>query len=87
MDRLVLPRRIGLTSIGYIEYVKRKTPLFEEVRDHTCRPKVCIGIADFISRYRASIEGSIDISDTFAETLQNLSEVSSTGSLHLRKSI
>lgn len=79
LDRVVLPRKIGLSVIGYIEYVKRRAPTVEEVREFTCRPKPCIDIVDVVDSCRTCIEGSIDISDTLAEALQQLSEVSSTG--------
>lgn len=79
LNKLVILRRIGLSSIGYIEYSEGREPLYKEVKEFTCRPKISLGIADAISRHRMCIEGSIDISDTFAETILNLSEVSGTG--------
>ena len=79
LDRIVLPRRIGLSVIGYIEYIKKSTPTIEEVREFTCRPKPCIDIVDIVDGCRTCIEGSIDISDTLAEALQQLGEVSNAG--------
>lgn len=79
LDTLVLPRRIGFSAIGYMEYSRGRAPIHEDVREFTCRPRACVEVADVIEECRTCIEGSIDISDTFAEALQQLSDVSNTG--------
>ncbi|MEL9940487.1 MAG: AIR synthase related protein [Ignisphaera sp.] len=79
LSKIILPRRIGLSLIGYMEYAKKRTPSIDEVRKFSCRPMPCKQIVDVIEHCRSCLEGSIDISDTFAETLQQLSEVSEAG--------
>lgn len=79
LDKIILPRRIGLSMIGYMEYAKKRMPRIDEVRKFSCRPKPYIQIVDVIESCRTCLEGSIDISDTFAETLQQLGEVTGTG--------
>ena len=79
LDIVVIPRRLGLSVIAYIEYVEKRVPSFEEVKEFSCRPRACTEIASIVEECRACIDGSIDISDTFAEALQQLSEVSNVG--------
>jgi thiamine-monophosphate kinase len=79
LDALIIPRRLGLSVIAYTEYTEKRVPLHEEVREFSCRPRTCIEIVSVIEECRTCIDGSIDISDTFAEALHQLSEVSNTG--------
>ncbi|MEM0026996.1 MAG: AIR synthase related protein [Ignisphaera sp.] len=79
LSKVILPRRVGLSVMAYMEYVEKRTPSIDEVRKFSCRPMPYTRIVDAIEFSRTGLEGSIDISDTFAEALQQLSEVSGTG--------
>ncbi|HIP57192.1 MAG TPA: hypothetical protein EYH02_03870 [Ignisphaera aggregans] len=70
---LILVDRIGSTAIAYIEhYIYGEKPEDESVVERVCRPRAPLSVVDVIEKYRSSIIGSIDISDTFAETLYDL---------------
>jgi len=79
LDKILIPRKIGLSTIAYIEYSKGRYPAFEEVRNFACRPVVNTNIVSVLERCRQGITGSIDVSDTLAEALQQLHDVSGNG--------
>ena len=79
-SKLILVDRIGSTAIAYTEYyVYGEKPEDESVAERVCRPRVPLSIIDVIEKYRSSIIGSIDISDTFVETLYDLIIASGDG--------
>lgn len=70
---LILVDKIGSTAIAYTEhYVYGEKPEDEGVIERVCRPRISLSIVDVVEKYRSSIIGSIDISDTFVETLYDL---------------
>jgi len=79
LDVVILPRRVGLSAVAYIEFSRGRTPSYEEVKEFSCRPRACIDITKVIEECRKCIDGSIDISDTFAESLYQLGEVTDVG--------
>ncbi|MCI4437800.1 MAG: hypothetical protein JHC33_13420 [Ignisphaera sp.] len=79
LDVVILPRRVGLSAVAYIEFSRGRTPSHEEVKEFSCRPRACIDIVKVIEECRKCIDGSIDISDTFAESLYQLGEVTDVG--------
>ncbi|MEM0296833.1 MAG: AIR synthase related protein [Zestosphaera sp.] len=78
-DILLLPRRVGLSAIAFIDFVRGRTPLTDEVRAFSCRPEADLRLARFLVEDRSCVAGSIDVSDTLLESLQQISEVSGTG--------
>ncbi len=79
LDRIILPRKVGLSTMGYIDYTMGRIPELDDVRSFTCRPKADIRIVDALERYRSCIDGSIDVSDTLLESMQQLSDVNDVG--------
>lgn len=79
LDRVILPRKVGLSTVGYIDYTMGRTPELDDVKLFTCRPKADVRIADVLERCRSCIDGSIDISDTLLESMQQLSDVNEVG--------
>ncbi len=70
---LVLANHIGLPAIAYLEhYVYNTKPSDIEVIEHVCRPRVHTAIIDVIEKHRIAFVGSVDVSDTLAETLHDL---------------
>lgn len=78
-DRVVLARSVGLSSIAYLEYSNGRTPELREVREFSCRPRAIPWVADVVTEFSGCLSGSIDISDTLLESLQQLAEVQGTG--------
>ncbi len=84
LNYLILPRKIGDSVIAYIyqydrELVAPMFNIFEPLLKCICKPLVNLEITRVIEKHRACIVGSIDISDTFAETLYDLSMISQRG--------
>jgi len=79
LDTVIIPRKLGLSVIAYLEYIGKRVPLHEEVKEFSCRPRACTEIISIVEECRTCIDGSIDISDAFAEALYQLSEVNNTG--------
>lgn len=84
LNYLILPRRIGDSVIAYMyqynrELVSSMFNIVEPLLKCICRPLINLEITRVIEKHRACIVGSIDISDTFAETLYDLSMVSQKG--------
>ncbi len=78
-DVLILPRRVGLSMMAFMDFARGRTPSTEEVKAFSCRPEANLSLARFIAENRSCIDGSIDVSDTLLESLQQVSEVSGTG--------
>lgn len=73
-DTVVLTRRVGLSSIAYLEYSAGRVPSFDEVREFSCRPRAEAAVVRALEVIRSCVSGSIDISDTLLESLQQLVE-------------
>ncbi len=81
-NTLVLPRRIGDTTIAYISHLNSDvSSLNQNIIEISCRPMAKLELVEVIEKCRDCITGSIDISDTFAETLYDLVDASGYGIL------
>ncbi len=75
---LVVPSRIGLGGIAYLSYVNNEN-VCNDVLEHSCRPRISMNLVRVLEEFREGIAGSIDISDTFFETLTQLVEARRLG--------
>lgn len=73
-DLLILPKKVGLSFLALSEYSKGKVPESIEVRKFSCRPEAEPHLLKLALEMRHCINGSIDISDTLYEALQQLTE-------------
>ncbi len=73
-DLIILPRKVGLSFLALSEYSRNKTPEADEVKTLSCRPKAELPLLKLALEMRNCINGSIDISDTLYEALQQLTE-------------
>jgi len=73
-DVVVLARSVGLSSIAYLEFSAGRAPDLPEVRAFSCRPRAEPAVADAVEELSGCLSGSIDISDTLLESLQQLVE-------------
>lgn len=78
-DILILPRRVGLSAIAFIDFSRGRVPHAEEVKTFSCRPEADLRLAGLLEEVRSCVSGSIDVSDTLLESLQQMSEVSGAG--------
>lgn len=78
---LILPRRIGDTTIAYIAHYNNIYNVSQNIIEVSCRPLAYLHFIDIINKYRSCIAGSIDISDTLAETFYDLMDASGYGIL------
>lgn len=78
-DVLILPKRVGLSTVAFVEFSRRRAPHAEGVRVFSCRPEADLRLAGLLEEMRSCVGGSIDVSDTLLESLQQVSEVSGTG--------
>lgn len=78
-DIFLVSRKLGLSAIAYREYSKGRTPIDEDVQRFSCRPAIDLRIIDAIENLRNCIIGSIDISDTLYETLEQIVYINNTG--------
>lgn len=73
-DVVVLPRTVGLSSVAYLEFSAGRVPGMPEVRSFSCRPRAEPAAASVVEELPGCLSGSIDISDTLLESLQQLAE-------------
>ncbi len=73
-DVVILARSVGLSSIAYLEFSASRAPDLPEVRTSSCRPRAEPAVADVVEELSGCLSGSIDISDTLLESLQQLVE-------------
>jgi thiamine-monophosphate kinase len=81
-DRILITGRFGFSGLARIYYEKllkgeiKLEEIPERVLSATSRPTAKSGIEYILRRYRGCIRGSIDVSDSLAESLYQLSEAS-----------
>jgi len=81
-DHIIITGDYGLTGLAYLLYLKyldKKIDIKDvphEVVLTTSRPRAPIETYDLLNKYRKCIRGSVDISDSLAESLYLLSEFS-----------
>ncbi|MCS7111436.1 MAG: AIR synthase related protein [Ignisphaera sp.] len=81
-NTILLPRRIGDTTIAYISHLNNDVSnLSQNLIEISCRPLAELKLVEVIEKHRNCITGSIDISDTFAEALYDLVTTSNYGIL------
>lgn len=76
---IVIPRTVGLSYVAYLEYLKNKKFVQNDVKNFSCRSFVDLRIVDCIENIRLGLVGSIDISDTLYETIEIISNINDVG--------